>query len=131
MVAKTLPDDPLDKATAWVAQDWLPYLARSAAFGTSGAATRVAADPVDSAADVGGVSGGVHQKRRNPRGGGPAYDAAAPLTEASLTGRMRLPLPPPLAFCEPRAFRRSGSKAVRVAPALERDRSRWKHWGFH
>jgi len=68
VVAETLSDDPLDKATAWVAQDWLPYLARSAAFGTSGAATRVAADAGDSAADVGGVSGGVHQKRRNPRG---------------------------------------------------------------
>jgi hypothetical protein len=68
VAAETLPDDPLDKATAWVAQDWLPYLARSAAFGTPGAATRVAADAGDSAADVGGVSGGVHQKRRNPRG---------------------------------------------------------------
>ena len=44
--------------------------AQRVAFGTSGAATRVAADAGDSAADVGGVSGGVHQKRRNPRGRG-------------------------------------------------------------
>ena len=81
VAAETLPDDPLDKATAWVAQDWLPYLARSAAFGTSGAATRVAADAGDSPPMSAAFPAAFTKSGAIPGGRRPAYDAAAPLTE--------------------------------------------------